>query len=137
AHFMILDDQGKRVTDLLPSDVIITENGEPRRVAEIGCPATEGTLPLSSILAIDISGSMRNRDRMEIAREAARAWVDALPLGYSEAGVVAFDDGAHLLQDLTTNRDRLMAAIDQLVPVGGTSYDSAFLATPAGGLNLV
>ena len=132
--FYLLDPAGEPTSDLLASDVALLENGLVREVISTDCPEPSDPERLSSVLAIDVSGSMFEEGRMEIARSAARLWVEELRLGYSEAAIIAFDHEAHLLHDFSTDRDRLLNALDDLLPLGGTSYNAGLLDRPFGAI---
>lgn len=135
--FFLSDSLGTPLYGITASDFTLTENGEPRTVTGIDCPPSTPARDLSSVLAIDVSGSMfYGAPGILIARAAAQAWVELLPLGGSECAVTSFDHAAYLNQDFTTARWKLLDAIEQLKPQGGTSYDSALLATPFGALNI-
>lgn len=79
----------------------------------------------------DGSGNVPN---INLAKEAARAWVNGLPSGKSECAITSFDDKNYLIQDFTTDRNKLLTGIDKLHPQGGTNYDAALLNPKAGGL---
>ncbi len=80
----------------------------------------EGTL----VLAFDTSSSMSAKDveptRLEAAKRAAKDLVGQAPASV-QIGVVAFGDSGVILQLPTTQRADVVAAIDRLVPQGGTS----------------
>lgn len=129
------DADGNLIHDLNPGDIILRENGIPRQVLGLSCPPPSPPLDLSSVLMIDVSGSMASGGpNIEIARSAARAWINALPLGRSECAVASFDDKSYLNQDLTTDRVRLLDAVAGLKPQGGTSYDAGLIAVPSGAI---
>jgi Ca-activated chloride channel family protein len=86
----------------------------------IRTPHREGTV----ILAFDVSNSMAAKDiepsRIEAAKTAARAFVKGQPSAI-RIGVVAFGDGAVIVQQPTTTQSDVIAAIDRLSVEGGTS----------------
>jgi tight adherence protein B len=94
------------------------------------------------ILAIDTSGSMRADDKIERAKAAADELARAMPRG-TRMGVVAFSDRPRVEQDLTSDLERVQAAIDRLRADGDTAlYDavvraSKLLALEPGQHNLV
>ena len=94
--------------------------GLSRPIAEVQVPSFDGTV----ILAIDVSGSMRATDlspnRLEAAREAARAFVAAQPEN-TRIGVVAFSGLAALVQAPTADRGLVIDAIDRLEPQRNTA----------------
>lgn len=135
-RFLLLDDEGARSNDIRHSDIRIRENGVDRPVISLGCPAPASPIRLSTVLAIDVSGSMGNGDNLAIAGGAARAWIDLLPLGYSDAAVTSFNHESMLLCDFTTDRVRLRQAVESLMPDGGTEYTSGLLGDPNGALTI-
>ncbi|MBK7411739.1 MAG: choice-of-anchor D domain-containing protein [Ignavibacteria bacterium] len=120
------------------SELSLTENGQPRTITSITCPPQQPPKALSVVLVIDVSGSMGSgygsEPNIELAKSAARAWVNGLPLGRSECAITSFDGSNYLNQDFTTDRDKLLNAISPLKPNGGTDYDAALINPMAGGL---
>ncbi|MBK6760480.1 MAG: choice-of-anchor D domain-containing protein [Ignavibacteria bacterium] len=120
------------------SELSLTENGQPRTITSITCPPQQPPKALSVVLVIDVSGSMGSGygsvPNIELAKSAARAWVNGLPLGESECAITSFDGSNYLNQDFTTDRDKLLNAISPLKPNGGTDYDAALINPMAGGL---
>jgi Ca-activated chloride channel family protein len=76
------------------------------------------------MLVMDVSGSMAADDldpnRMEAAKSAARAFVNALPRGV-QVGLVSFNNTARLSTPLTPEREEVEQAIDGLRADGGTA----------------
>jgi WD40 repeat protein len=120
------------------SELKVIENGMTRTIANVSCPVYQPPRAISSVLVVDVSGSMKTtrttESNMEIAKSAARIWVNELPLGKSECAITSFDNSNYLNQDFTTDRTSLLNAIDPLTPLNGTDYDAAFLHSMAGGL---
>jgi Ca-activated chloride channel homolog len=91
-----------------------------RPEATISQPHREGTV----VLAFDVSGSMAATDlapsRIAAAKSAARGFVARQPAAV-RVGVVAFSGSGLITQQPTTDRSRVLAAIDQLTPKGGTA----------------
>jgi uncharacterized protein YegL len=133
AKFYAFDAEGKQISDLQPSDFEVTENDEPREVLNISCPTPQPPTAISSVLTIDVSGSMSGNS-IEMAKEAAKSWVNALPLGKSECAITSFTLTNQYIQDFTTNRSRLLEKINGLYADGGTDFDAAFVNPIAGGL---
>ncbi len=78
AKFFALDTAGGQITSLSPSDFEIKQNGQPRAVTYVSCPAPKPLQALSSVLVMDASGSMFG-EGLDIAKAAAKAWIDILP----------------------------------------------------------
>lgn len=132
AKFYAFDSDGK----LIPNpDITVKENGWKRNILEIKCPQEKPPVLYSSVLTIDVSGSMAwdYPARINIAKAAARAWINSLT-PKSECAITSFNDFCYLNQDFTTNKTKLLNAIDMLSVGGGTNYNAAFLNPPAGGL---
>jgi Ca-activated chloride channel family protein len=96
-------------------------------------PQVTVAVPLSRttiILALDASRSMCSTDvdpnRLSVASEAARTFVDDQPEG-TRFGIVAFAGASQILVPPTTDRERLVEAIDGLVTSNGTAIGSAVL----------
>jgi Ca-activated chloride channel family protein len=94
------------------------------------------TVPVSHasgtvILAMDVSGSMAATDvppdRLDAAKEAAQAFVNAQPPSV-DIGVVAFEQSGLEAAVPTADHSATLAAITRLSPGGGTSLGSAILA---------
>jgi Ca-activated chloride channel homolog len=82
----------------------------------------EASQPVSILLALDASGSMRRREADVIA--SARAFVAALR-PEDKVGIMLFADDVTLVQDLTTDRASSNEAIDTYKTGGGTAlYDA-------------
>ena len=96
-------------------------------------PAAEYTIPLNRsvvVLAIDVSRSMCATDvppnRLAIAQEAARAFIDNQPDG-TQIGIVAFTGLAEIVVPPTEDKEVLSAAIDNFTTSIGTAIGSAVL----------
>ena len=100
-------------------DVTVSENGQPIEV-EVAPVPTDG---LEVVLLIDTSGSMNESAALESAKLAAVGFLDELPADVP-VGVVGFADTPSLVSPLTTDRNALRAALDQLRAGGKTAmYD--------------
>jgi Ca-activated chloride channel family protein len=86
----------------------------------------------SILLAIDVSGSMCSTDvdpnRLTVATQAARNFVKAQTDG-TQIGLVAFSGIAGLLVAPTTDKDKLLDAIDTLKTARGTAIGQAILTS--------
>lgn len=101
--------------------------GLARPQTNLTTPRREGTV----IMAFDVSNSMAADDlepsRIEAAKIAARAFVEQQPSSI-RIGVVAFGDGAVLVQQPTNTPEDVIAAIDRLSVEGGTSLGQGLFA---------
>lgn len=77
-------------------------------------------------IVMDASLSMKTRGRTEAAREQARAIAGRLAEG-ERAAVIALSSEATTLLELTSDRAKLLEAIERYQPAGGaTDYDAGF-----------
>lgn len=133
AKFYAFDATGNQITNLSLSDFQVTENSQPRTITNISCPSPKPPVDISSVLVVDISSSMYG-EGLDIAKTAANAWIDILPLGKSECALTSFSDECFLNQDFTTKKSKLASGINSLACFGSTNYDAALLDSPGGGL---
>lgn len=112
------------------------EDGVSREITFLSCPEPKPIEPISSVLTLDISGSMKEnlQRNLEIARAAARAWIEGMPLGISECAVTSFNKGSFLDQDFTIDARKLLDAVNSLQPEGGTEYDKGLIAPQTGAI---
>jgi VWFA-related protein len=133
AKFYAFDASGNQITNLLPSDFEVKENGQPRTVSLVSCPIPQPPAPLSSVLVMDVSGSMCGYG-LDIAKAATNAWIDLLPLGISECAITSFSDANYINQDFTIDKSKLVNGINSLTCIGGTNYNAAMINAMAGGI---
>lgn len=109
----------------VPAEAVqLFENGEPVRLEAVAGQGEIG--PLTTLLVIDVSGSMAVAGKLQAAQAAAHAYVDQMREG-DQAGVLAFNVESDLLQPITRNRQALHAAIDALETHDDTALYDALL----------
>ena len=117
---LTIRDTSRRQVDISLDDLVVTEDGVEQQVEAF----QESTAPVSVMMVLDSSGSMRRNAPALI--EAARSFVDALPAKDS-LGVMTFADRVVMSHDLSTDRDGAIAAISKYETVGGTAlYDALY-----------
>ncbi len=82
--------------------------------------------PLTTLLVIDISGSMYNSKKIVGAQNAAKAYVEQMR-PQDEAGLISFNTEVRVVQPVTGDRAALIAAIDSLIPDKDTAMFDALL----------
>jgi Ca-activated chloride channel family protein len=103
-------------------DLTVLEDG----VAQTIDTFQEATAPVSIVMVLDQSGSMKKAATAAVA--AARSFVDALR-PEDRLGILRFSDSAVLAQDLSTNRSASQAALGEYSATGGTAlYDAVHAA---------
>ncbi|HLH43850.1 MAG TPA: VWA domain-containing protein [Bryobacteraceae bacterium] len=104
------DKQGKVVKNLLKDDFTIEEDGRPQTIKYF---SQQSDLPLTLGLLVDTSGSQRRV--LDEERRASYAFFDqVLRPDRDKAFLIHFDAQVELLQDLTSSRDDLRKALDDL-----------------------
>lgn len=137
AKFFILDDNGERIIVNDKEKFRIFENNAEKEVISVYCPIKTDAERISSVLTIDVSGSMLGKN-MELAKLAARTWINTLNLERSQCAITSFDDFSYVNQDLTNNYDKLKRAVDMLKSaMGGTNYNEALMNEKTGALSIV
>ena len=116
-EFTATDEEG-RYLDLTAEDLEIVENGVPQQVESFH----EAVQPVSIILAIDASGSMKKKEADVVS--SAQEFVHALR-PQDQLAVVMFADRVVFAHDLSGNRDFAAEAIADYRANGGTAlYDA-------------
>lgn len=120
-YVSILDAKGEPVA-VDPAGIVLAEDG--KSVTPTDVHALGGGQPLTSMLVIDVSGSMNKAGKLDAARAAARAYVNQMQPG-DETGVMSFNTQTTVVQPVTSDRQALLAAISGLKAEGDTAmYDA-------------
>ncbi len=133
ANFYALDATGNQIINLTPSDFEVKENGQARTITDVICSSPRIPEVLSSVLVIDISGSMQGFG-LDMAKSAAIEWINMLPDNNSECAITSFSDNNYINQDFTKDKPNLIAVINNLTTFGGTNYNAAMIDHVGGGL---
>ena len=105
------------------------ENGQLIQPASVqgGGEAVSGeTVPVTTMLVIDISGSMDKNDKLAAAKEAAKSYVSQMR-PEDQAGVIAYDTQVYTVQPVTSDTTALNAAIDGLKTGSDTAMYNALV----------
>lgn len=114
----VLDKKGHPVMGLHGQDFQISEDGRKQEVTFFSGERR----PLRIALALDVSASMENK-ATEVA-DALRHFIDLLE-PTDEIMVITFNDNVDVVQDFTSDRDRLGRVLSLLQPTGATAlYDA-------------
>ncbi|GFJ76205.1 VWA domain-containing protein [Phytohabitans houttuyneae] len=113
---------------LFAAGLVVLAGGATRPQASVPVPSNSASI----LLAMDVSASMCSTDvepnRLSAAQEAARAFVKDLDEG-TRIGLVTFSAIAGLLVEPTSDKDVLLAAIDDLKTSRGTAIGQAILTS--------
>jgi len=125
----VRDKHGALISNLSKDDFRLDQDGKPQTITYF---ARESDLPLTLGLLVDTSLSQRRVLGEEIS--ASRSFLDHLLRAEKDkAFVVHFDHEVELLADLTSSRQKLQAAIDQIHPPQFSQSSSGASSGNAGG----
>jgi VWFA-related protein len=123
----VTDGQGNPIRTLPDSAFQLVENGQAVELKEVFQAGEQG--PVTTVLVIDRSGSMKDVGKLDAAKAAAHAYVD-LMRPEDAAGIVVFNTQVEVVQAITADQAALNAAIDGITAFDDTAmYDA--LATAA------
>ena len=106
----VRDKHGKIVRDLTKDDFTLQEDGRPQTIRYF---SQEANLPLTLGLLVDTSRSQTNV--LDAERNASRSFLDQMVVQEKDkAFLIHFDREVELLQDLTSSREKLQAALELL-----------------------
>jgi VWFA-related protein len=125
-YLSVTDNNGEPVY-VDPERIVLMEDGEPVDPDQIqGLGEVES---ITTLLVMDVSGSMWYEGKLEAAQEAARAYVNMLR-PEDAVGLLSFNEQFDYVQPITTDRDAIFFAIDSLVADEDTAmYDALIEAT--------
>lgn len=124
-YVSVTDENGEPV-GVSVSKLVLRENGEIMTPEDISGAGEIG--PLTTMLVMDVSGSMNHAGKLESAKDAARAYVDqSRPQDY--VGLLAFNTQTDYVQPLTSDHQKLSDAIESLKADKDTAmYDALVTA---------
>lgn len=111
-----------------PATIEIHENGQLMQPVDIQGGGEVGgeIIPVTTMLVMDISGSMDKNDKLAAAKEAAKSYVSQMRSG-DQAGLIAYDTQVYTIQPLTTDIAALTSAIDGLKTGSDTAMYNALI----------
>ncbi|MEI6090294.1 MAG: FISUMP domain-containing protein [bacterium] len=140
ANFFNIDAEGKQITNSNITDFDLKENGLSRKVTTISCPEPNPPKIVSIAMSIDISGSMMYSDAgespVELGKTTAKDLCNSVPMPPSEFALQTCDSKAYILQDFTTDKQKLISKIDPITAYGDNDFVEQLLNNITGLLNL-
>jgi len=111
-----------------PATIEIRENGEVIQPASMQGGGEVGgeVIPVTTMLVMDISGSMDKNDKLAAAKEAAKSYVSQMRPG-DQAGLITYDTQVYTVQPITTDTAALTSAIDGLQTGSDTAMYNALI----------
>jgi VWFA-related protein len=121
-YISVTDANGEPV-GIDPGRLVIQENGVTIQPEQM--QGNAGVVDaLTTMLVMDVSGSMYTADKLDTAKDAAKAYVDRMRSG-DQTGLMSFNTEVVYVQQLTPDVDSLKTAIDSLVAENDTAmYDA-------------
>lgn len=114
----VLDRQSRPVVDLVAADFKVQLNGELAPISGLE-RGVDSSLPISVLLALDVSGSMEG-GALDEAKGAAISFLQSLE-SQDSVGVLTFADEVSLVLPFTQDKAATVAAIEGLVAGGETA----------------
>ncbi len=114
-----------------PSTIQIAENGQAMQPTGVaggaGGQGGPGPGPLTTMLVMDVSGSMNQNGKIDGAKAAAKAYVDQMRPS-DQTGLMTFDTKVTYVQQITTDHNALLQAIDGIKTHTDTAMYDALIA---------
>lgn len=114
------------VTDIPRQEIFLYEDDKPVEDFDLYQPSVGDAL--TAVLALDISGSMKENGKLQKAQDAAKLFLQRLP-DKADVGLILFDHEMRLKEppagrgpDLQAHRAKLRGQIEAARPLGGTAY---------------
>lgn len=125
-YVSVVDANGNPV-GIDPQTIQILENNQAMQFTDVrGGENSAQTIPVTTMLVVDISGSMDKNGKLAAAKEAAKTYVSQMRPG-DQAGLMTYDTQTYYVQQITADTAALTAAIDGLVTGGDTAMYNALV----------
>ncbi|HET6373667.1 MAG TPA: VWA domain-containing protein [Candidatus Polarisedimenticolia bacterium] len=123
----VTDAKGRPVTDMRREDFQLLEEGRSRSIEYF---AAESDAPVSIAFLLDLSGSMRQSDRLAASKRAISAFLDTLGPA-DEFGLIGFaDEQVTWITEFTTDAALFKRRLDVQEGYGQTALYDALAASP-------
>jgi len=120
----VKSEDGRFLNDLKQEIFTLTEDGAAQKLSLF----TQERKQVQIVLLLDVSASMRKEERLSRAIEAARLFVQALE-PRDRVALATFGDEVKVLEPFTSDRGRILGALDSVQPQRGTAlYDAIYAA---------
>jgi Ca-activated chloride channel homolog len=108
--FSVTDKQNRYINDLTKEDLTVFENGKQQ---EIFTFKKEFDLPLTMAIMVDVSGS--EQYVLPQLKDAGAHFIDGvIKTGKDVAAIIKFEGEATLMQNLTSNKNRLRKGLEDV-----------------------
>lgn len=123
----VTDRKGRVVLDLKQEQFRLFDDQQSQQIRYF---ASEEREPISIAFVLDVSGSMRQLDKMEHAKEAIRFFVDQLQPEDRFALICFADDQVAWITEFTNDRRRFLRRLSVQEGYGQTALNDAIAAAP-------
>jgi VWFA-related protein len=123
----VTDKKGRVIRGLGEEDFRVYDDGALQKIRYFVAEARE---PVSIAFLLDVSGSMRQLDKLLHAKEGIRHIVDGLRPGDQFALICFADRQVAWITEFTSDRDRFLRRLDVQEGYGQTALNDAVAATP-------
>ena len=123
----VTDRRGRTVRDLSKEDFRLFED---QQLQDIRYFASESREPISVAFVLDVSGSMRQLDKMAHAKQAIRFFIDQLRRDDRFALICFADDQVAWITEFTSDRRRFLRRLGVQEGYGQTALNDAIAAAP-------
>ena len=125
-YVSVVNEKGEPV-GIDPKTIQILENNQAMQMTDVrGGSNAPQTVPITTMLVVDISGSMDKNGKLDAAKDAAKKYVSQMRPG-DQAGLMTYDTKTYYVQPITTDAAALTAAIDGLKTGGDTAMYNALV----------
>ncbi len=123
----VSDSNGAPIGGLGAENFVVRENGRAAESYDVQVVHQSKT-PLSVVLVVDVSGSMKDEGKLDRAREAASTFISELR-SVDQVEIISFGSTVTTVVPFTNDRRALAAGLQRLAPVGDTAlYDAVYTA---------
>lgn len=140
AKFYAFDAAGNQILGLSPSDFTLRENGSQREIISVSCPKPKEPLAVSVAMSIDVSGSMAysgyNEIPVELGKTTAKELCNIVVMPPSEFALQTCHHKALIIQDFTSNREKIISSINPIKAGGNNNFVEHLLNGLTGLLNI-
>jgi VWFA-related protein len=123
-EFEVKRADGSFVLDARAGDFRVTESGENVEVLGFQSPTSTEAKPITVVLVVDRSWSMKEEDRIGGMKRAVATFLKGLPEG-SRVALIAFGSEVRVARPFTTDVKEVDEAVNALAPGGLTRYYEA------------
>lgn len=109
-----------------PATIQVIENEQVMQPTEVRGGGESQTNPITTMLVMDISGSMDKNGKLDAAKEAAKTYVSQMRPG-DQVGLMTYDTQVYVVQPITSDTNALLAAIDGLQTGSDTAMYNALV----------